>query len=304
MVNTNYQSLISEMGNQIALRKWDLIKRSILISIPFLSFIIVTFILFKFSYFGTEEEIKSGMIDKVHLIYVGIFFVFCGVVDFVLRATFYVEKLIWINSFFDDKKLTLGQSWSISKKMLWSFVFFRFYLICKYYLVPILIYIVASVILGIFIHLGVVILLILALPIIVLIYGYFYLRIKLRFGPFVFLQKYGLGLNYSSLVSEMEKLNDFAGSESYKKALVTNMGTDSLTVITNTVVNSMTSGLSAFKSESLGVIGGVIGSVVKETSSQALKFANLTVVYILYIQAKEIAGIDKTANENIYKILQ
>ena len=93
-------------------------------------------------------------------------------------------------------------------------------------------------------------------------------------------------------------------ADSFKKALILNLGTDSANVIAQVAVVTISFGVSQ-----LGKAGEVVGSVVnvvgKEAVNQATSFANIAAMYILYRFArKEMHGQEQSINENIYKIVQ
>jgi hypothetical protein len=103
-------------------------------------------------------------------------------------------------------------------------------------------------------------------------------------------------------MGEMNKLNAISKTETFKKSLVANLGTDSLKGLTNVVVGTL-----AFSISRLGGVGEAIGSLTKvygaELARQTADLGNITAQYLIYKFArKELYGKDQVVNEALYRL--
>ena len=146
-------------------------------------------------------------------------------------------------------------------------------------------------------------LILLGFPIVMWIYAY-YLRVKLRYAWFLFIDMYGTS-NYSlgNIITEMNKLNMVSKTEAFKKALIADLGSDSVEMITTTVLDSILSGVGSMNRE-LGVLTSIIRVPAEEMASQTANFANLAAIYLIYQQARRLSNENiQFINENIYNLL-
>jgi hypothetical protein len=257
-----------------------------------------------FSSFITDSNIFFWAIGGGALLLLMV--VYTTVVGFI----FEIEKRIWVDSHFDEKSLDQKDSWRIAKALFWPAVVLRVKVALRYYFVPIvgLFVLLALSIYAVFSYygntnnvlLGIVIAFILFL-ITVAIYGY-YLKIKLRYVWFIFLDSYGRNYSYQAVIDEMDALNDIRKSETFKKSLIATIGTDSVNAISQVAIGTITQGLSM-----LGNTGKLVGSLAnvygKETSKQAADLGNIAAQYMLYrFTIKELYGEEQIVNDELYKL--
>ena len=175
---------------------------------------------------------------------------------YILSAIFAIEKIVWIDSYFDNKNLDSKTSWKIAQKllpsatMLVSMTFLRFYLwiplfygsLFYFYFYYFLQFNISDSVgnaMGI-----IIIFLLFFIPI-----YFYYLRIKLRFLWFVFLDLYGQeGVLATEVFQEMKKLNQIRKSDMFKKTLIINLGSDAIGIIVQQVIENLQKGLQFFRS--------------------------------------------------------
>ena len=317
-LSPEYKQILTEIGVQLAYRKGILFERTLLKVWP----VVVLLLL------GYADEYFKDFINQNSLhTHFTILFVFCAIFVVFYTTIFgsiiEIEKRIWVDSYFDGKKLNGGQSWKIARRLFWPAFWMYFRIFVRYYLPLVLIligflalYIIGGVSLVDKLHylfsplqMAWIQLILLILPFLLLIgiflYSYFYLRVRLRYVWFIFLDTYQkANFSYSVVFEELNKLNSVSKSDSYKKALILNLGTDSVNLVAQVAVGGISYGISQ-----LGKAGEVVGSVVnvvgKEASHQATSFANIAAMYILYRFALEqMYGEDQEVNENIYKLAE
>jgi MFS family permease len=298
----SYREILIEMGRQLKERKGILMKRILYILWP----VLLGFILL---YVGNKLYEMGFMINESIFYYASIAFIFCWFVfaivwGAVIRIIFALEKRIWVDSYFDKIALTDKESWKISKKLLLPSMLMRLNLFFRFYLIPFLLYIVAVYFLFKIndFHWSIYVLVVIGGIVLLWIYSY-YLRIKLRFAWFLFLDLFGKdSFSYSKLFQEMTKLNDVHRGESFKKSLIVNLGTDTLEGVTKMTIGSISKGMGA-----MGEVGQVSGSIFRilgeETARQTSSFAKIAATYVIYRAVKnETYGESQLINDNIYSL--
>ena len=301
-MSPTYKELLEQVGTQIKARKNALLKRTLLITWPFMAIAVIGFLFNKFIDFrGLPYSYQ------ILLMWVGVLIIFSGLVySIIFTFIFEIEKRIWIDSYFDQKNLSLSQSWKIAKKLFWPAAIFRLKIIFYYYLLPIVVLTVTTtlVIFGLYDVIPnvdvVVIVALLTVLIAIAVYSY-YLKIKLRYLWFIFLDNYGRDYSHTFLTSEMKKLNNISKTDTFKKSLLANLGTDSLSGLSRMAIGTISKGMSVFGGEAGKLVGGITGIYGKELARQAANFGNISAQYILYRFArKELYGEEQVVNDSIY----
>ncbi len=309
-----YKEIIKEIGAQIKARKKLLLLRTLMIMWPVLLAILAGYVA---SNIYGEQYLKEIIFLFPNILYIIIYVVFAIVYMTVVGFIFEIEKRIWIDSFFDKREISSSESWSLAKKLLWPAIVFRFNIFFKYYFTPlvILLAIIFSPVLVykniseymsqniILTYGGIVLVSIIAF----FIYNY-YLRIKLRFSWFVFLDMYKGGtLPTYSIYERMDLLNVTAKSEGFKKALILTVGVDTLGAITNQLVVIMTEGIKAVSMgiPGIGEAGKMLGNMTQVYGQALVKqvtsYAEIVSIYILYRTAhQQTFGKEQEVNEYMY----
>lgn len=311
-----YKEIIKEIGAQIIARKKLLLLRTGMIIWPVLLAIILGY--GANSFYG-EQYLEQVIFSFPNILYIIAYIVLAIIYMSIVGFIFEIEKRIWIDSFFDKKEISGKVSWGLAKKLLWPAIIFRFNIFFKYYFVPLMILLVIifvppvlvitnSIDLSsntiLFSYFGVMIASIIAF----IIYNY-YLRIKLRFSWFVFLDMYKGGkLEINTIYEKMNLLNVTAKSEGFKKALILTVGVDSIKAITTQLVVIMTEGLKAVSMgiPGLGNAGRALGDLTQAYGQALIKqvtsYAEIVSIYILYRTAhQQTYGKEQEVNDYIYE---
>lgn len=303
-----YKEMFESIGTQLSSRKKTLLKRTLLISWPYLLFFIIYFIVDPSEGLGindvfTGEDSTLWMVGAVVAIFFAIIY------SMVIGFIFDIEKRIWVDSHFDNRQLEPKDSWRIAMKLFWPAFHMRLRIVLAYYLFPIFGMMAVTTLLMIAIFKlafdGPLIYVFLALPVLfvigIFVYSY-YIRTKLRYVWFIFLDRVGTSYSYRLLIDEMKKLNEVSRTETFKKSLVTNIGTDSANVLANVAVNSISYGLSMF-GKGGKLLGGLTQVYGKELTRQATDLGNIAAQYIIYkFATKEVYGNDQIVNEELYRM--
>ncbi len=301
-MSPTYKELLEQVGAQLKARKNALLKRTLLITWPFIGLAVIGYICNKL------VDFKALSDDQVIVwIWAGAVLLISSLVyTIIVSFIFEIEKRIWIDSYFDQKNLSLSESWRIAKKLFWPAALFRFKAIFYYYVFPILGIIAATTAIAYdfydasdtstMIFLAVFFVMMIA----IVLYCY-YLKIKLRYLWFLFLDNYSHDHSHTFLVAEMKKLNNISKTDTFKKSLVANLGTDSVKGLAQMAIGTISTGMSAFGGEAGKLLGGVTEIYGKELARQAADFGNISAQYILYRFArKELYGEEQVINDSLY----
>ncbi|PIQ91522.1 MAG: hypothetical protein COV70_03285, partial [Parcubacteria group bacterium CG11_big_fil_rev_8_21_14_0_20_39_22] len=305
----SYKEIFEEIGRQLKLRKSALFKRIFLITWPYILLIIVSYVLNLIYDFKSFSQDQTFTYLKILIPYLLVAAFYSSIVRFIFK----IEKQIWIDSFFDKKNLEPSESWRIAKKLFWPAFAFRIKLWLRYYFIPIVVIIIAfGLLIQVFVPtfnssnsyeiiLNSSLILFAVFVIGLVAYGY-YLKTKLRYTYFIFLDKFGTASSYKSMLEEMNKLNNVSKSETFKKSLILSIGANSLNSIAQLAIESISFGVSQF-----GNTGKMVGNIMRvygeEASRQATDLGNIAAQYVLYRFArKEVYGTEQEVNENIYKM--
>lgn len=293
----NYREILQEIGRQLKNRKKVLIKRILTILWPIF---VIIFLL----YFMKD---LARLFGGANFFYIFILWlVFSVIYIVIIRIIFHTEKIIWVNSYFDGKNIESRTSWHIAKKLFWPSAWLWIQLFIRFLLLPLLIIfilysleenilsLISKNLAGIIYFTG---------SLIILVYVYYYVRIKLRYIWFLFIDLYGAdGFSYKRLFQEMKKLNAVNKQESFKKTLVVYFGSDLFNVIVRSISRNIGEGLGVFGGGGK-LVGGLVEVVGKETSRQVTSLARITSNCILYRFARDyLYNEPQKINEYIYSL--
>ncbi len=298
--------MLQEIGKQLSKRKSQLLKRITLIVWPYILLGVVGYIVNFF--YDIRSLINSHLIVSVIVLFT--YVLLAGVYGIIIRFIFNIEKQIWVDSYFDRRELDPKDSWKISVKLFWPALWFRLNIFWKYYFLPI-----TATVLGLILCtwimsqyaykyeslLWVLISIPLLFVIALCIYAYF-LKIRLRYTWFVFLDTFGSSYSFRNLVDEMNKLNNISKTETFKKSLIANLGADTVKGVTSIAIQGITSGISML-GNSGQLLGGVLRVYGDEANRQITDMANISSQYLLYRFArKELYGQEQAVNDSIYNM--
>lgn len=315
-MQTTYTEIFAEISRQISARKKDLLQRTLLVTWPFILCIIIVYAYKQVTGQTMDVWLYSSITNMIitGVVFFSVF-VYTAIVSSILR----IEKMIWIDSFFDKKNLTVKESFTISRKLFWPFLKLSFIIFFRYYLwIWVLL---PAVIVGtamfassyampenskLLIFLG--IYLVMIVGIIVAIY---YIRIRLRYVRFVFLDSYkGGSLDFGTVIEKTNQLNQIFKSESFKKALVSQLGVDTAqgvaTMVTNSITNLVASGaskLGGIGGDSIKAVAGIANVYANEYTKQIADLSRVVSMYVLYREAlKQHGGSEQIDNEYVYSL--
>tara|TARA_Y100000310_G_scaffold208118_1_gene208651 strand:+ start:11862 stop:12836 length:975 start_codon:yes stop_codon:yes gene_type:complete len=307
-----YKGILKETGIQLSRRKKTIFKRTMAIIFP-IAIVLVGIIISSYYLETSKFGLTGGDILIITAIFGGLIAI--PYVS-VMRHIFSVEKLIWVDSYFDQKNLTTKESWRIARRLFWPALRFKIYIFFRFYLPSLFLYVIllmtgfittvlvsemmlvpaeAALVFFIVVYAGGAILL--------WLYYRYRIRVRLRYIWYIFLDTYHPEtLSYNKIVKEMNDLNNISKSESFKKSLVIAFGTDATREIVFIMLNYLQAGISAL-GRGATVFGSVLRLGAEETSRQFIDFAEISAFYILYKSARnERDNESQKINEYIYKL--
>lgn len=218
----------------------------------------------------------------------------------ILGQIFRIERVIWIDSFFDKVPLNDKQSWRLARKLFWPSVMVNIISFLRYYLVPLIIYPVAvlwyiwywqNVGGNILIFLGI------AVGGLIALWVYFYLlKIRLRYAHFLLVDTYGTpDFSYGRLYSDSKILNRTMKTGDFKKLFVTTIGTDVVGDATNFTIGTIIGAVSRNMSVGGQMAGAMAGQYAAEVVDTNRKLAQTVTFYLYYRVARVALGMNEQA---------
>lgn len=309
-LSPQYDEILKEIGKQLKERRGLLLRRVLLIVWPYIFIAIASFIakhFYEVNSFSEETQFQLLLLWIICLLSSVVYSIIMGFV-------FNIEKRIWIDSYFDGRPLTPAESQRISWKLAWPVFKLRFTLALLYYWVPIVMVIVA-IFVGFFIYgisigeahnmamslMYTALASLFVIPIGVFVYQY-WVRTKLRYAWFIFLDHYGHDYSFGLLKNEIKKLNDISKTDMFIKSLTVSVGADSLAAVSGMAVRGIGAGFGT-----LGDAGKLIGGVTRiygeELARQVADLGNIAGQYILYrFSRKQLYGDEQKVNEVLYRL--
>jgi len=225
----------------------------------------------------------------------------------VVGHIFKVERIIWIDSFFDKVPLEASQSWKLAKRLFWPSVGLDVVIFIRYYLIFSLVLLAAA---GTYIYLlttGVMqfqmLPLILCLAVTAAaIWSYVtYVQIKLRYAWFLFIDLYGQdSFSYRRMLQEMKRLNEVIKQEAFKKLLVTTLGVDTTAEAANILIGTGARALS-HRGNAGNAAGFYVNTIGGEYVAIASDYSKQVAYYMFYSVARaSVYGNAQLLNTSLY----
>jgi hypothetical protein len=301
-----YKEIMREIMKQLNNRKGTLSLRVLLVLAPVLLGIGVMLVL------GQMDDVLGNSFTESAFFWVPEIIAILSLLIspwwmLIVGHIFKVERIIWIDAFFDKVTVTGSQSWKMARKLFWPSVGLDLILFIRYYLLIYLAvlgsitgYIALSVNHTIKFQPLVFIIGLIIIGVVLWLYGT-YIRVKLRYVWFLFIDFHGTEqFSYKFLFSELKKLNSVYSSEAFKKLMVTSFGTDAAGEAVNIAVGAGTRGLAA-----LGDAGKAadffINTIAGESVEIAKDYAKTTAFYMYYRIARTVLyGQAQIVNGSLY----
>lgn len=298
-----YRQIIHELAGQFKVRKGDLTKRILILLAPFIIMLCLAFVLGPISNVVGEDNSVVGLVA-----FLALFFAIISIPwIFIFSHIFKVERIIWIDSYFDRVNLTSKESWRLARSLFWTSFWLDVITMLRYYLLPFLlvvtivsgyIYLAATHLLSFDIF---VFLLILLAGIMVLALYVFYMSIHLRYIRFVFIDLCGT-TDYSSgrVFAENKKLRRVTKGADFDKVLASSIGIDATSQVASVTIGLLSKSVHGLGGA--GVLGGaLINTIGGESIEIAKDFAKQINYYVFYrIARTQLYGSSNEVNIALY----
>lgn len=294
----SYRDILGNIGNHIKLRQKLIGKRAAIISGPLI-------VSLPFLVYGKE----LGLSENSANLYYATFFVLSFVSlwwSIILGQIFKIERVIWVDSFFDKVPLDDRQSWKLAKKLFWPSVLIGIITFMRYQLLPLLAYPLAIVgYLWIWQNIGGswIVFAIIGVGGFIGLWVYFYLlKLRLRYINFLLVDTYDTtDFSYGGLYREAKTLNKTTKGKDFQRLFTTTLGTDVVGDLTNFTIGTVTGVIT----RNMGAGGKIVGSIASQYTAEIVdinkKLAQTVTFYLYYRVARQTLGkTPQTSNSALY----
>ena len=306
----SWSEIFREIGIQMNRRSGLLTKHVLWISAPALIFFLIIRLIGSIP--STSSWLRgldvSAQVEIVYLWTASI--IVLAISTIITMALSTIEQTIWLDSYFDGKNLTPQESWKIAKKLYFPLGYLQRKLFYRYY-IWIILSILAVFVIGIYVFVvsdfGRMLpenITMIAWSSYIIISGIAlvvwtrYLKIKLSYAPFLFLDRYAGKTRsdfWKDFFIELDKLNEVSKGESFKKNVMLELGADAAMSLVEYIALKM-AGMGA---PNVALLAG------KEVGYRIIYFAKMTGRYVLYRFAfKTVHGNTHYVNEYVYNLKQ
>lgn len=302
----DFKDILQNIGAQLKSRQKLIMKRVAFTSLP----LIIPFALLAgISEISDEWNLSDQTMGIIAAVLIGFIVLFALPWAIITGKIFSIERVIWIDSFFDKIALTDKQSWKMAKGLFWPTVWLNILVFFKYVL-PVLLLcgaIIAGYLFLVFdktieynvgIFLGGLVAVVVGAS-----FYFYYLNIRLRYLPFLLADTYGnQNFSYGGLFTEMKRLNKATKTKDFVKMLVVTLGTDA---VETAVTGLMNAGTNAVASQ-LGGTGKAVAQAAGMYANQVVatnkSYAQTVTFYVYYRVARKLTfGESQSINQALYQ---
>jgi len=306
--NVSYPEILQSIGDQLKHRQSSIVKRVALTSLP----LIIAVVALIFSDKIRQDLHFSDQVFTTYLVVFGILFLFALPWAVITNRIFRVERVIWIDSYFDKVALSDNESWRLAIKLFWPNVIISLLIFLRYYLILVVLWIAAFTLYGFYVsqkmtdfQILVYIIALIAIPLTFALYS-FVVKVRLRYLLFVFLDMYRTPeFSYNSLFKEAIRINRVTKGDAFKKTLVTMLGAEAAENAINVVASYMISASTSQLGGTGQAAGAAVGMAASEVAVANRDYAEVTTFYIYYQVGRSILyGDSQKVNQNLYSLIK
>lgn len=291
-------------------RKYLLLQRALLAIWPALVTLAVAY-LFWGNALANEDgggEIIWASIQARHYEgwIVGALVVISMIYGALANAVLSIERVIWVDSYFDGKNLAPKESLRIARRLfpsavrVWIWSWFKYWFPVLAFLVLAGVAIAAAAFAGVD-------------PLILVCAGVaafaafalwsFYVGVKLRNLWFLFLDHHdGSHVETRTLADELDRLNATMKTKEFAKYVLSVAGVDTLAGLTRLIASLATQVSGASKFLDRTVVGQGVKMYAQTVAAQAQAFARVIAAYVFYRAARAHLGLGQAVNERVYAL--
>lgn len=327
-IGPTWAEIFQNIGIQLHKRSGMLTKKVLKASFFSLGAIFVISLFSRLFNLGILDKFffsKSDFIGIPIFLYGSLSLIVVIIITIILITLVKIEQVVWLDSYFDGKNLTPEESWKIAKKLYWGWSYFQFKIFYRYYLWVIL----AALILlpswfyifvfsGFAKNAGAIAIfspLVFIGGFVGLVLWQRYMKVKLSFSPFLFMDRYKGGNIQAShfwheFFKELKQLNEINKNDSFKKNVLLEIGADVAVTIEQHIIAqiyrefSMAAGiLPSVPGAVVGALGDTAAVAAGEVAYRIIMFGKLAGQQVLYNFAfKTLHGQEREINEYIYNL--
>lgn len=287
----DYREIIRTIKQQLNTHKTQLLFRSVFILLPALVGIAILFLAGAIANVAPNSASSGSTVSASTFIaeVFGLIAVLLFLINpfwiLVVGHVFKVERIIWIDSFFNNVTLGKGESLSRARKLFWPSVKLSLNIFYKYYFIFFSGFILtAALIVYVTLSSGNIsssAIVWVAFIVMAALGFWWYVvitNIRLRYAWFLFIDHSGQAdYTHKRLFKDLRALNEVQKSETFKKLIAVTLGLDATAAATDEVV-----GLAAEGIAHLGKAGGVAAFYVNSIGGETVAITNMYAKEISY----------------------
>lgn len=289
--NTNYSELLQLISSQLKSRQSLIWKRVAKVSLPLA---ICAGIALSLTRLDSAPAWAWAAVGVATLLT----FFWALITGFVFK----IERVIWVDSFFDKNLINEGNSWAAAKRLFKQGVWLNILVIFRYYLPVTVLFLAVFAALMISndpqeSDLTAFLLMVIIYPIFMFLYSY-YVKFRLRYVWFLFVDTFGTpDFSYRNLFKESKILNRAVKSDEFSKLLVTYFGTDVASAAAESIVGIMKGSLPGGNSAA----GTVVAQYASEVIAVNRSYAQLVTFYVFYRLGRQaVYGQAQVTNSHLF----
>jgi hypothetical protein len=223
------------------------------------------------------------------------------------NAVLSIERIIWVDSYFDGKNLSPAESLRVARRLfpsavrLWVWSFFRYWLAPLAFLALAPIGLLFAWYAGSFVDVfGVVV--ILGVFIVFLVWSYL-VTLRTRNLWFLFLDHHdGERADTATIPAELDRINRETKTKEFLKYVGSTVGVDSLAGLVKVIASLGAQASGASRVLDRTVLGQGVKMYGQALAAQAQSFARVIAAYVFYRAACQRLGLGQKVNERVYAL--
>ncbi len=238
---------------------------------------------------------------------VGALVVLSAVYGALANAVLSIERLVWVDSFFDGKNLTPRESLRVARRLFPSAVRLWLWSFGRYWLAPLAFLVLAPIVLlfagyagafdGLFVAIA-----ILGAFVAFAVWSYF-LTVKTRNLWFLFLDHHdGERADTAAIPAELDRINRETKTKEFLKYIGSTVGVDSFAGLVKMVAQLGAQASGASRVLDRTVLGQGVKMYGQAVAAQAQSFARTIAAYVFYRAACQRLGLGQKINERVYAL--
>ncbi len=296
-----YRDIMHQVRSELDRRKGLLFGRVLLLAAPYLLLPTLFYIIVSTVYKLHDSALSPSQESLLAIAFIGMALVLLW--NFIIGRIFKIERILWVDSYFDEIPLSSSESWKLAASLFWPSLLLDFSIFFRYYAIPLLIAIAVAIGVTVVFQQSYIVYI---CAIILTCIGFgvytFMIGLRLRYIWFVFIDMYGTpGYSIDAIYKQMYILSEQLQQEDFKRLIASTLTID-------VTAEGADLGLNA-TINLIGMMGGpfrdaarmvqYVGSLMIRASQH---YAKMVSYYMFYRLARQsLYGVDNNGSTSLYK---